>query len=403
LAAAIDELASAGTVAATPIVHRPGRTTAPLTPMQERIRFIEELHPGRSVYNAPSAHRLGGPLDLAKFKAALEEIVRRQPALRTRFGVDPDTGAPAQLIAPTAAFELPLIDLQSIPADQREAELAEQMQALADRPIDIRQAPMFHAALFRIAPEDHAFVFVPHHLVWDGWSFDILQNELVTIYSALVRGEPHGLPDLAVDMGDFSEWYDAWLREPAYEQQLRYWKTRFANAPMPRALNTDMPRKAGMSGQGGTQWITVGQTLTEQLRAVARSHGVTLSMLTLGIYLAMMGRVIEGDSIVIAMPVRGREAPELEPVMGFFNNVLPLSFHVDQQLQLGDFLRYVKQELLSVMNHQQVPFERLVAEPEFAARAKGNGLYQALFSFQDARERPRGFGGLTHRQMHLLQ
>ncbi|MEO5737992.1 MAG: amino acid adenylation domain-containing protein [Variovorax sp.] len=403
LAVAIDELASAGTVAATPIQHRPGRTSAPLTPMQERIRFIEELHPGRSVYNAPSAHRLTGPLDPAKFLATLQEIVRRQPALRTHIGKDPATGAPAQLIAPEVAITLPVVDLRGIPADQREAELAERMQTLADEPIDIHRAPLFHATLFRMADDDHAFVFVPHHLVWDGWSFDILQSELVTIYGALVRGEPHGLPALAVDLGDFSEWYCDWLQQPAFEQQLRYWKTRFANAPTPRALNTDMPRKAGMSGQGGTQWITVDQTLTERLRAVARDHGVTLNMLTLGIYVAMMGRVIEGDSIVIAMPVRGREAPELEPVMGFFNNVLPLAFQVDMKLRLGDFMRYVKQELLSVMNHQQVPFERLVSEPEFAPRAKGAGLYQALFSFQDTRERPRDFGSLQHRQMHLLQ
>ena len=403
LAAAIDALSQAGVVAPTPIRHLADRRSAPLSPMQERIRFVEELHPGRSVYNAPSAQRLEGPLDVGKFKATLEEIIRRQPALRTSIGRDPETGAPAQLIAPSAQFELPLIDLQSIPADQREAELAERMQALADEPIDIRRAPLFHAAVFRMAPDDHAFVFVPHHLVWDGWSFDILQSELVTIYSALVRGEPHGLPELTASLGDFTQWYSDWLQSPAFEQQLRYWKTRFASAPMPRALNTDMPRKAGMSGQGGTLWITVNESLTERLRVVARDHGVTLSMLTLGIYLAMMGRVVGGDAIVIAMPVRGREAAELEPVMGFFNNVLPLSFQVDQQMRMGDFLRYVKHELLAVMNHQQVPFERLASEPEFAARAKGNGLYQALFSFQDARERPRGFGGLRQRQMHLLQ
>ena len=98
---------------------------------------------------------------------------------------------------------------------------------------------------------------------------------------------------------------------------------------------------------------------------VGRGHNVTLSMLSLGIYILMMSSVIETESIVIATPVRGREAPELEPVMGFFNNVLPLSFQVDRSLQFGDFMRYVKQELLSVMNYQQVPFERLVVEPEF--------------------------------------
>jgi acyl carrier protein len=371
--------------------------------MQERIRFVEELHPGRPTYNAPSAHRLGGPLDVGKFKAALRTIIERQPSLRTAIGTDPATGAPAALIAKDVAYELPVFDLGDLPEDQREDELTERMHEMADRPIDIHRAPMFHAALYRISAEDHAFVFVPHHLIWDGWSFDILQSELSTVYGALVRGEAHGLPELAVTHGDYADWYARWLTEPEAELQLRYWKDRFANSPTPKAPRTDMPRRAGMSGQGGAHWINVDKALTERLRETGQRHDVTLNMLTLGVYILMMSSIVDSRSIVIATPVRGREAPELEPVMGFFNNVLPLSFQIDRSLRFGEFMRYVKQELIAVMSHQQIPFERLVSEPEFVERAQGVGLYQALFSFQDARERPRDIGGLQHRQMHLPQ
>ncbi|MGK6309022.1 amino acid adenylation domain-containing protein [Variovorax sp. DT-64] len=403
LAAAIEGLDGSNAPRSAPIAHVADRRSAPLTPMQERIRFIEELHPGRPTYNAPSAHRLGGPLDVQKFKTALATIIERQPSLRTAIGPDPATGAPAALIADKVDYELPVIDLGALPADQREAELVERMHALAERPIDIHRAPMFHAALFRIAEDDHAFVFVPHHLVWDGWSFDVLQSELSAIYGALVRGEPHGLPELAVTHGDYADWYAKWLTEPEFESQLRYWKDRFANSPTPKAPHTDMPRKAGMSGEGGAHWITVDKALTERLREIGQRNDVTLNMLTLGVYILMMSSIIDSRAIVIATPVRGREAPELEPVMGFFNNVLPLSFQVDPSLRFGEFMRYVKQELISVMSHQQIPFERLVSEPEFVERAQGVGLYQALFSFQDARERPRDIGGLAHRQMHLPQ
>ncbi|VTU18504.1 Tyrocidine synthase III [Variovorax sp. PBL-H6] len=403
LAAAIDGLSGSNAPRSAPIAHVADRRSAPLTPMQERIRFVEELHPGRPTYNAPSAHRLGGPLDVEKFKAALAMIIERQPSLRTAIGPDPATGVPAALIARELSYELPVVDLGTLPADQREAELVERMHAMAERPIDIHRAPMFHAALFRIADDDHAFVFVPHHLIWDGWSFDVLQSELSTIYGALVRGEPHGLPELAVTHGDYADWYANWLTGPEFEPQLRYWKDRFANSPAPKAPRTDMPRKAGMSGEGGAHWITVEKALAERLREIGQRNDVTLNMLTLGVYILMMSSIIDTRTVVIATPVRGREAPELEPVMGFFNNVLPLSFQVDPSLRFGEFMRYVRQELIAVMSHQQIPFERLVSEPEFVERAQGAGLYQALFSFQDARERPRDIGGLAHRQMHLPQ
>ena len=99
--------------------------------------------------------------------------------------------------------------------------------------------------------DDHVFFFMPHHIIWDGWSFDLLHQEISPIYGALVRGEPHGLPALPATHGDYAD-YAHWLEwtRPA-RRQLRFWKKRFANAPRPGTA-TDMPRRAGMSGSGGS-------------------------------------------------------------------------------------------------------------------------------------------------------
>ncbi|MDQ0040335.1 non-ribosomal peptide synthetase [Variovorax boronicumulans] len=403
LAAAIAGLQAAGAGVQAPLACRIDRASAPMTPSQERILFMEQLHPGRSVYNVPSAQRLTGPFDAARFEAALCEIIRRQPALRTCVGTDPATGQPVQSIAQTVEFSLPVIDLRGLPADQREAELAERMQELADQPIDLRRAPMAHAALFQVDDDDHAFVFVPHHLVWDGWCFDLFQRELTAIYDAAERGRPHGLPPLETTHGDYAEWLAGWMREPAFEEQLGFWRRRLASGPPPRLPRTDMPRRAGKSGQGGTQWIHIDLATTGRLREIARGMEVTLSMLTFGLYALTMSRVIGSDAVVIANPVRGRLQPETEDVMGVFNNVLPVSLRVDLAQSLPDFMRCVKQELLALMNCQQVPFERMVAGDGNGGPNRNAGAYQSMFSFQDARERARHLGSLQTRQMHLMQ
>ncbi|QNK67046.1 non-ribosomal peptide synthetase [Variovorax sp. PAMC26660] len=403
LAAAIEGLQGAGVGVQAPLACTPDRASAPMTPSQERIRFMEELHPGRSVYNAPSAQRLLGDLDARRFEAAVQEIIRRQPALRTHMGVDSRSGQLVQSITQSVEFALPVIDLRGMPADQREAELAERMQELADRPIDIHRAPMAHAALFQLDDKDHAFVFVPHHLIWDGWSFDLLQRELSAIYDASERGRPHALPALATTHGDYAEWLAQWMEEPTFQEQLDFWRRRFAQAPLPRLPSTDMPRRAGKSGQGGTQWISIDLATTQHLREVARGMDVTLSMLTFGIYALTMARVIGSDVIVIANPVRGRQQPETEDVMGVFNNVLPVSLRIDLRQTLPEFMGYVKQELLTLMNYQQVPFERLTAETGLGAQMRTSGPYQSMFSFQDARDRSRRIGSLQTRQMHLMQ
>ncbi|SEK41447.1 amino acid adenylation domain-containing protein [Variovorax sp. YR750] len=403
LAAAIQALQGAGVGLQAPIGRSAGRTTAPLTMAQERIRFMEQLHPGRSVYNAPSAQRLTGQLDAARFEEALRQIIRRQPSLRTRIDIDADSGKPMQAIAESAEFTLPLVDLCDLPADQREAELAERMQELADRPIDIHAAPMMHATLFRLDDNEHVFQFVPHHLIWDGWSFDLMQRELAAFYDAAERGRPHNLPALMTTQGDYAQWLEKWLTEPACEEQLAFWRGRLEGARAVRPPVTDMPRRAGKSGQGGAHWIHIDLQSTQRLREIARDMDVTLSMLTFGVYALTMAQVTGNEAIVIANPVRGRQQAETEDVMGFFNNVLPVSLTVDRSLALPAFMRYVKQELLSMMNNQQVPFERLMAEPGYAGQIKTSGPYQSMFSFQDARERTRSIGSLQTRQIHVMQ
>ena len=403
LARAIEAIENASTPRRAPIVALPNRARAPQTPMQQRIRFIEELHPGRPVYNQPATHRFTGPMDTDKFEQAFRAIVQRQSTLRTAMGQDPDTGEPCQVIHPSLDFPFPLIDLSGLPTSEREIALATALRQAIDRPIDIHQAPLFHAALYRMSPTDHAFVFVVHHLVWDGWSYDLFQGELAALYGAAVRGEQPVLPELPVSTGDYAQWYEAWLGGPEAAEQLTYWKARFSNTPVPRAPRTDLPRKSGMSGHGETLWMNFDAATTERFRAAAARHDVTLNMFALGVYALMLGSAIDTDSLVIAAPVRGREQLELESVMGFFNNVLPLSFEIDRTMGTGDFMRYVKKTLLDHMRYQLIPFERLVAEPEFAARAQGVGLYQGLFSFEDARGRPVDFGGLQHQQIHTRQ
>ncbi|MDM0011240.1 amino acid adenylation domain-containing protein [Variovorax sp. J22P168] len=401
LAQAIDTIVKAGAPHATRLQHLAGRSRAPLTPMQERVRFMEELNPGRPVYNMPFAQRLQGRLDVPLFEAALVEIARRQPALRTAIAADAESGGWMAAIALDARFELPFVDLSHLPLDEREALLRERAQELAEAPIDIRRAPLAHARLFKLSDEEHAFVFVAHHLVWDGASFDVFQAELSAIYGALTRGEPHALAPLEVDYGDYAQWYANWLSQPAFRQQLDEIKSRFASVPAPRSLTTDMPRGGRMSGRGETLWIELSPATSERLRQAAQKMDVTLSMFTLGVCAAMMSGVLGSPSVVVANPVRGREQPELEPVIGFFNNLLPIPFRVDPALSLRAFMAYVKTEMLAFMRDEPVPFEVLAAEPEFKQRTQRTPLYQALFSFQDVRERPETIGTLRQSNIPL--
>ncbi len=401
LARAVEAARQDGAPKQQPVMRQADQREAPLTVMQERIRFMEQMHPGRVVYNTPSAHRLTGPFDVRAFESALQQMVQRQPSLRTSI-VDGPQG-PVQRVADHIDLLLPFEDLSSLPEPQREAELMSRLQAIIDQPIDIGRAPLFRMALYRMAPDQHVFLFMPHHIIWDGWSFDLLYEEMAALYPAAVQGSVATLPLPPVSYVDYAHWHQAWMSSEACQAQVAYWKKRFAAITPPQALPTDRPRKAGMTGVGAVEWVHVDADLTERLRQLALVQGVTVNMLVMAVYAAMLSEALSCPSLVMGVPVRGRLSGEVETVMGFFNNLLPVHLNVDSGATLPHWLAAIKRELLDAMANQDVPFERLATEPEIARHASKAGLYQSLYSFQDARARLRNWGPLAHSSVLVMQ
>ena len=402
LAVAIGAQVASGTApAAQPIVPRADQSRAPLSLMQSRLWSLEELQPGRVTYNAPSAHRLRGRLDESAFQLALQALMQRQPILRTAFRRDGNIVE--QIVAPHIEVNLfPADDLSGLSEDQQQTVLMERLQALTDTPFDLTQAPLFSARMFRLGENDHVFFFMPHHIIWDGWSFDILYAELSSLYRAFSEGAPSPLAPLPVSYGDFAAWHTQWLEGPQFQTQLAFWRERLAKMADIRALPTDQPRRPGMSGIGRTEWIHVPKEVTDAMHDVARTADATLNMTLLALYYVLLSSMAGEDDLVVGTPVRARNQTEVESVMGYFNNLLPLHITVDSKLSFIDFVRHVKCAAIESFGHPDVPLEYLQRELRVGAGSAAV-LYQALFSFQDARQRIVDWGGLAHEQILLFQ
>jgi amino acid adenylation domain-containing protein len=396
-----EEALKSGTQRHIAVERQANQLEAPLTVMQERIRFMEQMYPGRVVYNTPSAHRLRGDFNLEAFGQAFNAMIRHQPGLRTY--VADVSGKPVQRILPEFTVKLEPEDLSQLPQTQREPELMRRLQAIIDQPMDIRQAPLFRVALYRMAPDEHVLLFMPHHIIWDGWSFDLFYEEMSALYPASLRGVGLSQQDLPVTYVDFAHWHQAWMASPACQAQIDFWKGRFQDLEPLNALPTDRPRRPGMTGVGAVEWVHVDKALTERLRLICQEAGVTVNMLIMGVYAAMLSQALASTSLVVGVPVRGRLHREFESIMGFFNNLLPMPLRVDDALALPDWLRSIKHDMLDAMANQDVPFEKLASVPDIARHGSKVGLYQSLYSFQDARERPRHWGGLQHSSVLVMQ
>jgi amino acid adenylation domain-containing protein len=382
LAGRVEEIRRADLPALPPVVPT-GRTGAlPLSFAQERLWFLDRLEPGSTAYNIPVAWRLGGALDQAALERALGEIVRRHEALRTVFReVD---GSPVQVIAPFGGFALPVEELSGLGDADREAAVRRRAGEEAGRPFDLSAGPLFRAALLRLGAEYHVLLLSMHHVVSDGWSMGVLFRELSTLYAAYREGGESPLAELAVQYADYAVWQREQLEGEVLDRQLSYWRERLSGAPELLELPTDHPRPAVQTYRGASVPVELSPELLERLQALGRSEGTTLYMTLLGAFQVLLSRYGAGDDVVVGSPIAGRTRGEVEALIGFFVNTLVLRTDLSGDPGFREVLRRVREVTLGAYEHQEVPFEKLVAELRPERSLSHSPLFQVTFTLQTA-------------------
>ena len=227
----------------------PPPKAVPISLAQRRLWFIEQLQPGNSAYNLTIAWRLQGSLDHAAFERALNEVVRRQDSLRTTFCVVNDE--PQQEISPYQPFRVRTTELSS--TVNAEAEARRLIDAEARAPFDLERGPLFRAELLRLTESEHVFIFNAHHIVWDGWSINVLRQELTLLYRAFCDGEPSPLPELEAQYADVTAEQQEVSSGESWKESLDYWKQQLSG-PLPLLeLPAARPRPEVPSFKGASE------------------------------------------------------------------------------------------------------------------------------------------------------
>jgi amino acid adenylation domain-containing protein len=366
----------------------------PLSFAQERLWFIDQLEPGSAAYNVPLALDLRGALDTAALERALGEIVRRHEPLRTVFAVRDDQ--PVQVIHPFTGFPLALIDLTGLAADERRAEAERRVGDEARRPFDLARGPMLRATLLKQGSDEHALVLVFHHIVTDAWSGGIFFRELTALYQAFTRGGDSPLPELAVQYADFAAWQRGWLRGEALERQADFWRRRLAGAPAVLPLPADRPRPAVQDPSGALLSFHLPPATAAAAHALARREGATLFMVLLAAFQAVLHRWSGEEDVVVGTPIANRARPELEGLIGFFDNTLALRTDLSGDPSFAALLGRVRETTLEAYAHQDIPFEKLVEELKVERSLSHTPLFQVMLTLQNT---PSGggveLGGVT--------
>jgi hypothetical protein len=366
--------------AAARIPRRDDSGPAPLSFPQQRLWFLEQLAPGQPTYNAALAMRVRGGLDVGSLERALGAVIARHEALRTVFRLDAD-GAPRQVVLDHWVFAVDVCDLRTRPEAERERALEQQARAAARRPFDLERDLMLRVVVFVLGHDDHALLFVEHHIAFDGWSDAQLFRELAELMSADAQGREPQLDPLPIQYADWAVWQRR--RLVAEEQRLvRFWRQALAGAPPRLDLPTDRPRPPVQTFAGAHQHFSLPTSVRDGVRELARAEGATPFMVLLAAAAAGLHRWSGHDDFVFGSPIANRDRAELEHLIGFFSNTFVLRVRTDGVPSFRELVGRARTMALGAYERQDLPFERLVQALEVARDPSVNPVFQVNFRVQ---------------------
>ena len=360
---------------------RPDRL--PLSFAQQRLWFIDQFEQARSAeYNMPQALWLRGNLDISALQRALDTIVDRHESLRTHFEFAGEQ--PIQVIGPSLPVPLPVQDLRALTESDRREILRTEMRLQWEQPFDLAHGPVMRMQLLAFAAREHVLLLTVHHIVSDGWSHSVFQQELVVLYEAFRKGLGNPLSPLAVQYADFAIWQRQSLDEEALRRKTEYWKQELAGRSERLDLPTDRPRPNAPTFVAGAVHITLAAKQVAALKSLTLASNATLYMTLLAAFAVLLERYSGQSDILIGSPIANRQDAGLESLIGFFVNSLVMRVRVHPEASFLQLLADVRTTTLAAYEHQDLPFERLVEELSPTRDSRYAPLFQVVFAMQNA-------------------
>jgi amino acid adenylation domain-containing protein len=352
----------------------------PLSAAQRRLWILSQFEEGSIAYNMPGVCRFEGNFKRESLVYAFNQLIARHESLRTIFREDEDGNIHQVILTPeTLHFSMREQDLRHAP----EVVLNDCIEEVALASFDLTSGPLLRAALYQVADEEWVFIYAMHHIISDGWSMNILRQELLQYYYAHSRGEAIKATPLRIQYKDYASWQQLQLNGEGLQLHMNWWLSQFEGELPVLELPTDNLRPAVKTYNGGIVHTSIGTTATEALRTLVREEGGTLFMGLLAMVNTLLYRYTNQSDIIIGSPVAGREHADLEEQIGFYINTLALRTTFTGDYSYRDLLRQVKATALGAYEHQLYPFDELVGALDLQRDVSRSALFDVMVVLQN--------------------
>ncbi|MBK4215974.1 amino acid adenylation domain-containing protein [Paracoccus caeni] len=369
-----------------------GLTLAALSPAQARLWLVETIDPAAG-HHIPFAIEATGALDVAAMTTALTRIMDRHVVLRLR--IVQREGTVWQQTAAPSAPPVHHIDARGLADTDIAALIADE----AARPFDLADQPPLRVSVLDCGDDRRLLLFTLHHIAADGSSVEILMAEFAAFYREAVTGLRSTLPDLPIQYGDYADWLNGEEGSARHLAQMRFWREQLGEDLPVTRLSGDFPRPPVQDHRGALHPLTIPADLTTRLRQLGASHGASLFAVLLAAFNLLVHRHTGQRDVLIGIPSANRNRAETEPLVGLFVNPLPIRSRIDPAAGFGALLDEVRGNVVAALDHQDVPFEELVAAFQTRRDPSASPLFQLKFQLDRAPREVLDLPGVSLRRL----
>ena len=364
------------------------QATALASNAQQRLWFLSHYDARQSLsYHIPMGYRIKGALDVNALEKSINLLIERHGSLRTSFKQEQH-----QVYQVVQPFRYQKLMIETI---TDEAALTQKIDDLLARNFNLETGPLFEVYLFRLVySTEHLLWINQHHSISDGWSLTILRSELSDLYNSFHANQSPPLTPLKRSYIDYSHWQrETYLSSEKIAEQKRYWLKQLQTIP-PLDLYIAKPRPPVQTFNGAVQRFEISPMLTAQLKQRCLAEDMTLFMLLLSAYALTLQRYSDVETVIIGTPVANRRHPDLEGMVGFFVNILPLCILLGDNPGLRRYWERVKNVCLDAFHHQDIPFAMLVESLQLERDISRTPVFQTTFVLQPRQEKTLELAGL---------
>jgi hypothetical protein len=359
----------------------------PLSFSQQRLWELEMRREGASNVAALPV-RLSGALDTGALTRSLSEVARRHEVLRAVFPVI--DGRPRQVSLPAKPVSVPVMDLRGRAVEGREAEAQRLLGVLINERFDLERGPLWRVLLLRIDEEEHIVLLAAHHLVFDGLSTGVFMREVGLCYEAYHQGRDPELRALPIQYGDYARWQREQLNGEELKRYIDYWRGQLSYPAPLLELPADHARPAQTIFNAASLPLQCDADTSVSLKRLCAREGVSLFMVGMTAFAAMLHARAGTDDMIVGVPVAGRNLAGTEGLIGSFVNIILIRLRFTGETTVGDLLNRVRHTTLEAYEHQELPFARLLEELYPGEEYGGYGvrgqapLFRVSFDYKSA-------------------